>query len=104
MVNPKILCRQHLLGEHVECHMFLGCIKKRMTIDGYVEKGLVNTRKLKYRHDKLAKELQRRGYNHKSPLIYKDKLGLGRINKKKSLKDLLSRCKRCKKLYGKYNA
>ena len=31
LVNPALLCRQHLLGEHVEMHMFAGHI-----LEGYV--------------------------------------------------------------------
>jgi hypothetical protein len=27
MVNPRIMCGNHLLGEHLETHMFYGIIK-----------------------------------------------------------------------------
>lgn len=28
VVNPKILCRKHLLGEHVELHMATGHLQR----------------------------------------------------------------------------
>ena len=28
MVDPRLLCRKHLLGEHVENHMFIGTLKR----------------------------------------------------------------------------
>ena len=28
MVDPQIMCRQHLLGEHTEMHMFVGTLKR----------------------------------------------------------------------------
>jgi hypothetical protein len=67
-VEPKFLCRKHLLGEHVEMHMFIGTIKKGISISGYIENGLVNPALIKIRHNQLAKEIKRRGYNHQSPL------------------------------------
>ena len=27
-VNPKLLCRQHLLGNHLEVHMFVGTLRR----------------------------------------------------------------------------
>jgi hypothetical protein len=29
MVDPRLVCSKHLLGEHVELHMFVGCLLKR---------------------------------------------------------------------------
>lgn len=40
MVPPELMCRQHLLGEHVELHMFVGAINKGtsvVTLPGYCE-------------------------------------------------------------------
>jgi hypothetical protein len=42
-INPKKLCNQHLLGEHLEMHMFVGCIKKGISLKGYYENKLVRT-------------------------------------------------------------
>ncbi len=33
-VSPKKLCNQRLLGEHLEMHMFLVCIKKGISLKG----------------------------------------------------------------------
>ena len=41
MVDPKIMCRKHLLGEHVEHHMFVGTINKRISIVGYLRDNLL---------------------------------------------------------------
>ena len=67
-VDVTKMCRKHLLGEHVECHMFVGTINKGISIQGYLDDGLVEVDLLWARHDELAKEIERRGYNHKSPL------------------------------------
>ena len=70
MVDPKLMCLKHLMGEHVECHMFVGCIRKGLKISGskYVTTGLVEVHNLKTRHDDLAREMTSRSYQHKSPL------------------------------------
>ena len=95
-VKPVLLCRQHLLGEHLEMHMFAGTIKKKISIAGYLENNLVDISLIKARHDDLAAEMTRRGYNHNSPL----KLGRvpvgGRINRNKNLKELYKRCPACR--------
>lgn len=99
MVDPEIMCRKHLMGEHVECHMFLGTIKLKKSLNGYVRNNLVETNQLENRHKILAKEMQRRGYKHKSSLEYKDELNIGRVDIVKSLEDLLTRCFDCKSLW-----
>ena len=69
-VNARKMCRNHLLGEHVECHMFFSNIKNKKNISGYLKNGLIETHNLKKRHNILSKELLRRGYKHKSPLAF----------------------------------
>ena len=54
MVNPRIMCRQHLLGEHVEIHMFIGTINRRKSVQGYLEKGLLEIHNLYNRHEDLV--------------------------------------------------
>ena len=68
LVDPKLLCRKHLLGEHVECHMFVGALNKGKSVKGFLRNGLFHGPALKNRHEELAAEIERRGYNHKSPL------------------------------------
>jgi hypothetical protein len=97
MVDPKKLCRKHLLGEHVECHMFAGTLIKNISIDGYIKKGLVEVHNLKYRHDQLAEEMKARNYNHKSPMQAFESFELGFIDSIKNLKILRERCIECKR-------
>lgn len=101
MVNPKLMCRKHLLGEHVELHMLVGSIKRGQSLQGFVDNGLIDTAKIQKRHDDLVKEMERRGYNHKSPLVYKDKLHIGKVDSKHSLNELSRRCESCRELQSK---
>jgi hypothetical protein len=100
MVDPKIMCRQHLLGEHVEHHMFVGAINKNISIDGYLRDNLLEPSSLHSRHVELVKEMESRGYNHKSPLLsfipFKLEEAFVKIDKEASLKELLRRCPECR--------
>lgn len=101
MVNPKIMCRQHLLGEHLEIHMFTGTIKRGKSVKGYLEKGLLEVHNLYYRHEELVKEMKQRNYNHYSEIDEKWKFvkRIGIINKDKNLNELIYRCPKCQKRY-----
>lgn len=98
MVNPKILCRNHLLGEHKELHQLLGSIKKKKSIKGHVEKGQVEIHNIEKRHKELVQEMKARGYNHQSPLRYKTKVKTGKINILENYRELEKRCANCRKL------
>ena len=54
MVDPALLCRKHLLGEHVECHMFRGSLLKGKSLRGFLEDGLLDSRELARRHDQIG--------------------------------------------------
>lgn len=103
MVDPRILCRQHLLGEHVELHMFVGTINRGCDVKGYVENNLFESSSLYTRHDNLVEEMKQRFYNHRSPLkpltreLRDSEKGI--VDKKKSLEELLFRCALCKSRY-----
>ncbi len=104
MVNPKILCRKHLLGEHVEHHMFIGTLAEGKSIAGYLANNLMEPTKLYSRHEQLAAEMQARGYNHKSPLRVimiemTSKEIAARVDVGSSLADLLGRCPECANRY-----
>lgn len=98
MVNPRIMCRQHLLGEHVEIHMFIATLSRRKQVKGYLEKELLEVHNLYSRHEVLVKEMKRRGYNHNSDVDegWKAADRLGVIDREKNLQELLRRCSRCK--------
>jgi len=98
LVDPKLLCRQHLLGEHLEMHMFMGCIKNGTSLKGYIKNGLVEVDKILHRHNELADEMKLRGYCHKSNLDGEELLWCeGNVYVEKNIEDLKSRCKECQK-------
>ena len=107
MVDPKKMCRKHLLGEHVECHMFLGSLLKQKSINGFIIKNCLQPLALKQRHDLLVQEMISRGYNHKSILEYDpcilnylpDIIKNYEVNVKDSTVDLITRCKDCNTLH-----
>jgi hypothetical protein len=99
LVDPQLLCRKHLLGEHVEHHMFMGSISKGKSVKGYLSDGLLEPKTLRIRHTQLVDEMIKRGYNHKSPLIDVDisHLADGKIDINRNIEDLRNRCKECAK-------
>jgi hypothetical protein len=104
MVNPKIMCRQHLLGEHVEIHMFIGTLNRKKSVKGYLEKGFLEVHNLYNRHEELVKEMKNRKYNHFSEVNKKWKFmkKVGIINKEKNLSELINRCSKCKRRYSEF--
>jgi hypothetical protein len=68
---PRLLCRQHLLGEHRELHAIWTVLtRNRKGYSRHPEtlrwKGCL--RALFRRHEALVLEMARRGYDHQSPL------------------------------------
>lgn len=106
MVDPKIMCRKHLNGSHVEIHMFLGAIKKGTSMKGFINNNLLEAKSLKSYHDEIVDEMIFRGYRHNTKIDqdyfeecfnklsneYKNH----KINKESSLKELITRCPECK--------
>ncbi len=101
MVYPRILCRQHLLGEHAEIHMFIGAIDRGLSVKGYLEKNLLEVHNLYHRHEELVREMKRRGYKHNSKIDKKWRQAekIGSIDKEMNLVQLLNRCSRCTERY-----
>src|SRR5262245_23421826 len=64
MVDPRKLCDKHLLGEHVELHMLVGSLRKKKTLTGFLEGGLVELHSIRSRHQELIAEMTRRGFRH----------------------------------------
>lgn len=96
-VDPKMLCDKHLLGEHVETHMFVGTLNKGRSVKGFLAKGLLEVHTLKKRHDDLVAEMERRGMTHSSPLPNFKEEVLGSVNVEENVKELKRRCVRCLK-------
>jgi hypothetical protein len=99
MVDPQKMCRKHLLGEHVECHMFAGSINKGISIKGYLDKGLLELHNLHTRHDELAEAMRRRGYKHESPLVLHTDSEAGSIDREANMMELCRRCPDCRRLH-----
>ena len=101
MVDPTIMCREHLLGEHAEIHMFVGAIDHGSSVRGYLEKDLLEVHSLYDRHEELVREMKRRNYRHNSEIDEKWKKAerLGSIDRQKNLKQLINRCPKCGERY-----
>lgn len=70
-VEPRKLCRKHLLGEHRELHALFTILNEDRT--GYRHhpetiRWVGKLPALAHRHELLVAEMLRRGYNHHSPL------------------------------------
>ncbi len=95
-VDPTRMCDRHLLGEHNEMHMFVGCILKGKSIAGYISGGLVEVHCIRERHEELAREMLRRGFRHMSPLPEFTKSLAGSVDVEKNTIELRERCQRCR--------
>jgi len=102
MINPKLLCRKHLLGEHGEIHKHRHNFVKRHSISNRVFPVVqIEPESMESRHDELANEMIRRGYNHQSPFEQPDISYLpkhereAKVEIQKSFEDLKTRCPEC---------
>jgi len=99
-INPKQMCRQHLLGEHFEIHKAVGNLRHSgKWTKSLAQRGFLEPQNALKRHNKLVKEMLTRGWKHQSPLDTEGvKLPRGKVDIKKSIKDIKQRCKECRKL------
>lgn len=99
MVDPTIMCRKHLLGEHVELHMMAAHLVLGRKVDGFVAHNCVQPSSIGSRHEELAAEMTRRGYKHASPLqqpaIAEHQHPEAKVGVASALTDLLDRCEEC---------
>lgn len=73
MLEPKFLCRKHLLGEHGEIHKHRHNFVKQHRMDGRIYPiVLIEPAAMETRHNALAAEMLKRGYNHNSPYTMPD--------------------------------
>ena len=111
MINPTLLCRKHLLGEHSEIHKHKHNFEKGHSIKGRLSPVvMVEPAQMEARHDELVQEMLNRGYNHNSPYSlpdlskYTDDEINAKVDYNTSLRELCNRCEECKtniKSYGK---
>lgn len=97
MVDPRLMCRKHLLGEHVELHMLAGSLRRGTSVRGFLENKLIEIHNMQRRHEELVREMERRGFRHASPLEQIARRG-GRVDRKANLVELARRCKDCRRL------
>lgn len=103
MVDPRIMCRQHILGEHLELHMLAGHLAHERRIGGYVEINAVEPKSIGIRHDVLVAEFRRRGYAHNVPLTIPSLDYLleehknAKVDQVLALRELLRRCYKCRR-------
>ena len=55
MVDPSLMCRKHLLGEHVELHMLVAWLVKGRSIAGWVASNCMEPKMIKQRHEALER-------------------------------------------------
>ncbi len=98
MLDPRLLCSVHLRGEHYEIHKAIGNLRHSgHWAWGLARRNFLELHNLKRRHDRLAKEMIRRGMNHRSPVrrIRKAWRG-GEVDRAQSVRDLIKRCPDCR--------
>lgn len=103
MIDPKLLCNNHLLGEHGEIHKHRHVFVKKYSIAGRIEpKVQIEPESMHERHEQLAKEMVRRKIKHQSPYVQPDlsylkpKHRFAKVNTEISISDLSSRCENCR--------
>ena len=106
MIDPKLLCRKHLLGEHSEIHKHKHNFEKHHSIAGRIFPiVLIEPQNMQQRHDELVEEMLRRGYNHNSPYALPDLSYLpdnqhyAKANVGYNIADLFDRCEECYQRY-----
>lgn len=70
-IEPDILCRQHLLGEHRELHALWTILtqdRKGYSNHPETKRWVGRLPALFLRHEALVKEMKKRGYKHNSPI------------------------------------
>jgi len=70
-IDPGLLCRNHLLGEHNELHAIWNVItqgKKGYANHPETKRWMGRLKALFAVHEAIVKEMLARGYNHQSPL------------------------------------
>lgn len=101
MIDPKLLCNKHLLGEHGEIHKHRHNFVKGHSIAGRIFPIVqIEPASMQSRHDALVCEMTIRGMNHNSPyeqpdLSFYEEIADVKVNVSESHKDLISRCAHC---------
>lgn len=103
MIDPKLLCNKHLLGEHGEIHKHRHVFERKYSIAG--RRGQIEPERMKERHDILVAEMLSRGWKHKSPYDQPDLSYLpeedreGTVDLIDSMITLANRCAECSRRF-----
>ena len=103
MVPPNLMCKQHLLGEHVELHMLIGWLNKKKPLGRFASDHLIEPRKIRQRHAALVREMRNRGMNHQSPIWSYSLKYLSRpereavVDPQDNIVELRRRCPECRR-------
>ena len=108
-IDTSLLCKNHLLGEHGEIHKHRhNFVKHHKITKRIVPVVQIEPENMKTRHDELALEMLKRGYNHQSPYeqpdisYLKNEERFAKIDFDISYNDLIIRCPECAKNIKKY--
>lgn len=102
LAEPTKMCRQHLLGEHFETHMFQSKMYKGYSLTGFRTSSMFfGALFIQNRHNALATLIA----GHKTPLIIDNfiqekypYIEPSTADIVKSMNDLLTRCEKCREL------
>jgi hypothetical protein len=111
MTEPRLMCLQHLLGEHFESHKHRHNFVKGRGIAGRIEGNAVEPEAMKRRHDELEGEIRRRAreagrkppsspYEQPDLSAYPPEQSGCRIDREAARELLLGRCEECRKRHG----
>lgn len=106
--DPERMCDQHLLGNHNEAHQLVGYLRSANAgsgaltkLLGHAARGQIDLTRLQTWHDRLAAEMERRGFTHASPLNAPEHVPIGEgAVTRSSTNQLHERCER----YGEVRA
>jgi hypothetical protein len=81
-IDPKYLCRRHLLAEHRELHGLWNILTKHQAKGGYSKhpetlRWVGKQKALFNRHEQLVMEFMLRQYQHHTPLDKRLAIGIG---------------------------
>jgi len=104
MINPVIMCRQHLLGEYREMFTLIGHLKHKRQIKGYIAKNCLEPTSIEKRYNELKQEMLNRNYKINKQFVFTPDLlnhldehsKNYKVDVEASLIDLSNRCKNCK--------
>ena len=95
-IPKRCLCRQHLLGEHVEQHMAASHLLKGRRLGRLQEQGWIDPGRIREQHDACVAEMLNRGYRHQSPLAWEDPAPLNNQDAARHFRELTERCPECR--------